>query len=378
MPRHGRPDSPQLLPEKLSRLLADGVEKGIFPGVAVGIVSGPPSARSYWHGFYGQRQRVPEVLPLSADTSYDLASLSKPLATTLAVLALYEEGRLSLDDTLPHLLGQDIPADKKNINLRQLLSHSSGLAAHRPYYLELKDTEAATRAAAMRRMILAEPLAASPGATAIYSDLGFMLLGWIVAERSGMGLDRFVRERIYRPLALADNLFFRPLDKPWPAGKTAAAGEECPWRGKVLVGEVGDDNTHVLGGVAGQAGLFGDLAAVVSLVVHLLDCWQERDTHPAFANRHLKTFLRKDERVPDSCWALGFDTPSPQGSSAGRHFHPASVGHLGFSGTSFWIDPSRDLVVVLLSNRVHPSRENGKIKAFRPLFHDLVSDTLGV
>lgn len=378
MPRHGRPDSAQQLPEKLSRLLAEGVNKGVFPGAAVGIVSGPPTARTTWHGFYGQRQRVPEALPLSADTCYDLASLSKPLATTLAVLALHEEGRLTLDDSLPHLLGHDVPADKKYITLRQLLSHSSGLAAHRPYYLELKDTGASTRAAAMRRMILAEPLAAPPGAKAIYSDLGFMLLGWIVAERSGMGLDRFVREKIYRPLSLAEDLFFRPLDQPWPAGKTAAACEECPWRGKVLVGEVSDDNTHVLGGVAGQAGLFGDLASVLSLAAHLLDCWQDRATHPAFANAHLKTFLRKDERVPGSGWALGFDTPSPQGSSAGKHFHPASVGHLGFSGTSFWIDPGRDLVVVLLTNRIHPSRENGKIKEFRPLFHDMVAETLGL
>lgn len=363
------------LPTSLSRLLAEGVAEGCFPGVAAGIVYGPPSNRKQWQGFLGQRQIIPESLPLTEETFFDLASLTKPLATTLALLALIEEGLFSLETPLSELLEREVPADKQQITLRQLLSHSSGLAGHRPYYQELLKIRESERKEEMQRLILAEPLVCKPGERAIYSDLGFMLLGWIVAEKSGMRLDSFVREKIYKPLSLAENLFFRPLDKPWPADKAVAATEQCSWRNKVLLGEVSDDNTHILGGVAGQAGLFGDLAAVLKLVTHLLDCWQERAVHPAFGNQLLKTFLHR-EGTPESSWALGFDTPSPQGSSSGGYFHPDSIGHLGFSGTSFWVDPGRDLVVVLLSNRIHPSRENTMIQQFRPRFHDAVIDFL--
>lgn len=348
----------------------------MFPGAAVGIVKGSSSGRQQWQGIYGNRQLEPSPLPLINDTFFDLASLTKPLATTLALLALIDDGLLSLDATLSDLLACAVSAEKKNITLRQLLSHSSGLVAHCPYYQQLKDIPQASRKAAMLEMILAEPLMASPGTKAIYSDLGFMLLGWIVEEKSGLQLDRFVRERIYQPLALEKNLFFRSLDNSWATGKVAAATERCPWRHKVLVGEVSDDNCHVLGGVSGQAGLFGDLAAVLTLTTRLLDCWQGRASHPAFAKELLANFLKRDNSVPESSWALGFDTPSPQGSSAGRYFHPTSIGHLGFSGTSFWIDPTRDLIVVLLTNRIHPSRENSGIKEFRPRFHDAVSEVL--
>lgn len=363
------------LPEHLSRLLVEGVQAGNFPGGAAGIVYGPPSARKQWLGFYGQRQLVPTPLPLTLDTFFDLASLTKPLATTLAILAQLEEGIFSLETPLPELLERAVPADKQPITLRQLLSHSSGLVAHRPYYEYLKTIPPAARQEEMLQRILAEPLAARPGERAIYSDLGFMLLGWIVAVKGGMALDRFVAEKIYQPLSLAENLFFRPLEQPWPADTKVAASELCPWRKKVLEGEVSDDNTHVLGGVAGQAGLFGDLAAVLTLGSHLLDCRQGRAHHPAFSNRQLNTFLQR-QKTPGSSWALGFDTPSPEGSSSGRYFHPGSFGHLGFSGTSLWIDPSRDLVVVLLTNRIHPSRENTMIRQFRPRFHDAVIEFL--
>ncbi len=373
---NGKENSAELLPEPLSRLLTEGIKEGVFPGAAVGIVCGPPGARKQWQGFYGQRQLVPQPLPLTVDTSFDLASLSKPLATTMAIMALMEDGLLSLQSTLPELLGRDVPTDKKSINLRQLLAHCSGLVGHRPYFLHLQDIALASRKEEMLHSILSESLVAAPGKKAIYSDLGFMLLGFIVAEKSGLSLDRFVREKIYQPLSLEENMFFRALEMGWPQGKVVAATEECPWRSRVLQGEVSDDNSHVLGGVAGQAGLFADLAAVLTLTTHLLDCWQDRAVHPAFANDLLKSFFTKDGTVIGSSWALGFDTPSPQGSCAGKYFHPTSVGHLGFSGTSFWIDPSRDLVVVLLSNRIHPSRDNNKIKEFRPRFHDAVIEVL--
>jgi CubicO group peptidase (beta-lactamase class C family) len=153
--------------------------------------------------------------------------------------------------------------------------------------------------------------------------------------------------------------------------------EECPFRQRMLRGEVSDENAHALGGVAGHAGLFGTMEGVLLFAVHLLDQWQGREEHPGYRSRDLRKFLKK-QKIPGSTWALGFDTPSPTGSSGGKYLSPVSVGHLGFTGTSFWIDPVRELVMVLLSNRVHPSRENERIKKFRPLLHDAVIENLGM
>ena len=365
------------MPESLLRLLQEGVQKNIFPGVASGVASCSPERRIRWQGVFGNRLVDPEEKPMREDTFFDLASLTKPLATTLAILALIDDGVIHFDSLLPEMLGTEVPEEKKKIRLRELLSHSSGLPAYFPFYQRLIKIPEESRKDAMLELILAEPLAAPVGTRAIYSDLGFMLLGWIVEEKSGMPLDRFVAERIYQPLSLEKNIFFRPLSRPWPQGNVAAATERCPWRGRVLEGEVSDDNCHVLGGVAGQAGLFANLQAVMDLTVFLLDCVKGRTSHPAFSNALLaKCFQRNTDIEVESSWAFGFDTPSPQGSSAGKYFHPASIGHLGFSGTSFWIDPVRDLVVVLLTNRIHPSRENNGIKEFRPLFHDAVIETL--
>ena len=376
MEAQGQDNRAQQLPEEVFALLRQGVNEGVFPGAAAAIAQGLAAERKEWLGCWGSAALLPEPAPLTLATCFDLASLTKPLATTLAILALVEAGTIGLEEPLADLLQRTVPEDKEKIRLAQLLSHSSGLAAHRPYYRQVKEIAPAARREAMERAILAEPLEAEPGSKAIYSDLGFMLLGWIVEAQSGTPLDSFVRERIYRPLGLAEALFFRPLAVAGGREECFAATEQCPWRGRVLRGEVSDDNTHILGGVAGQAGLFGHVAAVLRLVCTLLDCWQGRATHPAFSRATLSAFLVKEGSVAASTWALGFDTPSPVGSSAGRFFSPQSVGHLGFTGTSFWLDPTRDLAVVLLSNRVHPSRENSGIKAFRPRFHDTVSAAL--
>jgi len=366
------------LPDDLWWLLKDAVGKGVFPGAAAAIAHGPPESRGQWMGCCGREALVPVEKALDIGTCFDLASLTKPLATTLAILALVEEGRIALADHLPALLEKKVPADKCSISLQQLLCHGSGLPAYHPYFEELATMGVAARREAMLERILTEPLAAPSGTRAVYSDLGFMLLGRIVEQQSGTSLDGFVRERIYQPLGLDDSLFFRPLAEPPPGGKSFAATEDCPWRGRVLGGEVSDENTHVLGGVAGQAGLFGDVKSVVALAAFLLDCWKDRAVHPAWSNGLLSTFLAREGSIPASTWALGFDTPSPTGSSAGSFFHPTSVGHLGFTGTSFWIDPTRDLAVVLLTNRVHPSRANELIKQFRPLFHNAVFASLGL
>lgn len=352
-----------------ARLLREGVANQVFPGGAAGVVAGPAGNRTTWFFTAGFTSRQEPRTAIAKDTVFDLASLTKPLATTLAVLCLLRQHGLSLERGLADLLGRDVPADKAGITVGQLLSHRSGLPAHREFYQKFQGGDSQDVGPAMLAMVLAEPLTYPPGCRTLYSDLGFMLLGWIVERLSGQRLDHFVRARIYAPLGLDDHLFFMPKEAGVArATRVFARTEDCPWRRRVLCGEVSDDNTWVLGGVAGQAGLFGDIIGVTTLVTHLLDQWQGREEPVSYNGADLRDFLRRPGEA--GAFALGFDTPAPTGSSGGALISPASVGHLGYTGTSFWIDPQRDAAVVLLTNRVHPSRENEKIKEFRPRFHD--------
>lgn len=353
--------------------MRQGVENQVFSGAAVGIVVGLAGSRKTWLITEGFTSFSAERVEVNQATVFDLASLSKPLATTLAVLCLLRDQQLALDTPLATLLGQAVPPDKETITLHQLLCHRSGLVAHREFYKTWQGDNREKAGSAMLAMVLGEPLAYPPGSRTLYSDLGFLLLGWAVERLAGQRLDHFVRDRVYAPLGLADHLFFMPVDeRTGQEDKVFASTENCPWRGRVLRGEVSDDNTWVLGGVAGQAGLFGDIVGVTALVTHLLDQWQGREEPKGYDGGDLRTFLRRPEGSAPGAFALGFDTPAPEGSSGGALISPTSVGHLGFTGTSFWIDPERDAAVVLLTNRVHLSRENEKLKEFRPRFHDAV------
>jgi serine-type D-Ala-D-Ala carboxypeptidase len=359
----------------LQAMLVEGVRQEIFPGAAAGIVHGPPDRRRKITLTAGVSR--PGAAPVTAQTCFDLASLTKPLATTLAVLCLLKEAKIRLSDPLSLWWGEEVPPDKRAITLRCLLGHGSGLPAHRPYYEALVKHPPAERKALLRQWLLAEPLLYPPGQQRLYSDLDFMLLGLLIEEVTGQRLEQTVAEKVMRPLDLQEELFFQTLPV---AGRQRifAATENCPWRGRVLVGEVHDDNAHVLGGVAGHAGLFGTIGGVLALASHLLESRQGLTVHPGYRSADLLECLSPLHRAFGSSLLLGFDSPSPGLSSAGRFFSPASFGHLGFTGTSFWIDPAQDLVVVLLTNRIHPRRDNDRIKAFRPLFHDAVATALGL
>jgi len=362
--------------DEVDRLFAEALRQGAFPGGVFGLAWGPPAARHTLIRAYGELWAAglgpADSLPMSEEVVFDLASLTKPLATVLAVLCLQKEGLLSLADRLPELLGREVAADKRDITLAHLLQHCSGLVAHRPYFESLRLMPADQRRQAVRDLILAEPLRSSPGTEVCYSDLGYLLLGHIVEEKVGQPLDTLVRERLYAPLGLEGRLVFKPrqslLGRP---GVRFAPTEDCPWRGRVLHGEVHDDNAFVLGGVAGHAGLFGTAGAVLQLSRFLLDLSLGRGGHPHVRSSDLRQAVCRSG-PPGSDWGLGFDTPSPQQSSAGELLSRRSFGHLGFTGTSFWCDPDRDVAVVLLTNRVHPSRDNLLIRQFRPRFHDAI------
>jgi len=363
---------------KCYTMFTGAINSRVFPGAAMGVTWGAKEnrkrlIRTYGHTDYDQENRVEE------DTVYDLASLTKPLATTLAVLSLLKERRIKLSDQVSDIFPQTGLA-LAGIKIKDVLCHSAGFPAHRSYYLELSKLPVEKRKEALLDLLAAEPPAYEPGSISIYSDLGFMLLGLVVEQQSGLELAGFFQEKIAAPLGVAEKIFYggaRARDNKERGEKMFAPTEECPFRKRLLIGEVSDENAHALSGVAGHAGLFGTIGGVLEMGVHLLDQWQGREEHPAYLASDLRRFLRRQD-IPGSTWALGFDTPSATGSSGGRYLAPTSVGHLGFTGTSFWIDPTRELVMVLLSNRVHPSRENSRIKQFRPLFHETVMESLGL
>ncbi len=349
--------------EKVDELMRQGVADRVFPG-AVLLVS--RNGGILFFEAYGTANLATRR-PMTRDTIFDLASLTKPLATTLAVMALMRRGRLALDQTLDALLPLLAATGKGRITIEHLLAHHSGLPDYRPYYLALCTRPEVERRAYLSELLAAEPLIHPVGERALYSDLGFMLLQQVVETISRISLDRLVQTEIYRPLGL-DGLFFPGIEDPGPPQRFAAT-EQCPWRGMLLEGVVHDENAYAMGGVAGHSGLFGNAANVWRLVDALHATYSGRRDGTVFDRKLLKRFF---QRYRSSDRALGFDTPAMENASAGRRVSRNSVGHLGFTGTSFWLDLDTGIAVILLTNRVHPSRDNTAIRGFRPVLHDAV------
>lgn len=346
---------------EVDALMQGGVTQGIFPG-AVLLVAAQGSVM--FQQAYGMADLFSRRA-MTTETLFDLASLSKPLATTLAVMHLVQQGQLNLDRPVCEYWPPLVQAGKTAITVRHLLSHCSGLPAWRPYYLRLLGNALDKRREMLQHWVVSAPLIALPGENTLYSDIGFLVLQWIVEDVTGQSLDRFYQSNILTPLTISD-LFFTPLIGS-RRDRSYAATELCPWRGRLLVGEVHDDNAFILGGVAGHAGLFGTAAAVWSILQGLLDADRGRVVHPLFDQALIRRFF---QRQPQGTWALGFDTPSERNSSAGQYFSANSVGHLGYSGTSFWMARDLGVVAILLANRVHPTRYNCHIREFRPRMHD--------
>lgn len=348
-------------------LMNRAMSEEVFPG-AVLLVGG--AERVFFKRAFGVANRFTGE-PVTLGTVFDLASLTKPLATTLAVMYLIQTGALALETPLGEVLPSFHKTEKHTIQIRHLLYHTSGLPAHREYYSDLARLPMAERKTALRRLLAGEPLIRPIGMAPEYSDLGFMILCWVIEQVTHERLDRFVTEKIYRPLGLR-NLFFMDLMDPAVPKKDQpfAATEVCPWRGSLMEGAVSDDNAWVTGGIDGHAGLFGTAQDVHELLKALMAAVDGKES-PVFSPDIVQAFLRRDAV---SSRALGFDTPDHQGSSSGTLFSANSAGHLGFTGTSFWMDLDRGIAVILLTNRVHPHRNNNRIRAFRPILHDAVME----
>jgi len=324
--------------------------------------------------------------PLNAQTWFDLASLTKPLvSSSLCILAL-GRNMFALDDPLRLFFPPGaIPPGKRSITVRQLLNHCSGLPPYKPWYRELIQIPPGRRSAALLSMILETPLLSAPGRASFYSDLGFLLLGILLEGVFGAPLDELASSFLFRPNDITALSFLRlegscdpavPPERHGGKGLHFAATEECPWRKRLLEGEVHDENAFCLQGVAGHAGLFGTARGVFSLISSLWRVYRGVDPGESWPPEHLRDFWKRQGLVEGSTWALGFDTPSIVGSSSGNRFSAKSVGHLGFTGTSFWLDLEREILIILLTNRVHPTREHERLKIFRPLVHNLVMEAI--
>lgn len=357
----------------LKEILEQGLFEGAFPGAVLLVAQ---EKEIVLHQAVGLRSVSPKQEPMTKETIFDLASLTKPLATTLAIMKLVDQGKIFLDQSLSEIIQSGSLKEKGSLTPRLLLNHSAGFAAWKPLYSDLVKEKAGERRGVLRKRILEESLAYSPGKECLYSDWGFMILEWIIEEISGMPMHRFPDDHFYEPMSLK-RTFIYTGELPTGFDKAMfAATKDCPLRNRIIRGEVEDDVAYALSGYSGHAGLFASAEDLYALVALLRDHYYgKRDDF--LKPEIVREFFRRQDIVEGCTWALGWDTPSPENSSSGKHFSPKSVGHLGFTGTSVWMDLEKDIIVVFLTNRTLTTDDNEKIKAFRPRLHDLIMEELG-
>jgi CubicO group peptidase (beta-lactamase class C family) len=349
-----RPEADRLAWREVTALLDSAIADGAAPGAVLGVS---------WHGqrLVHSSGRLGQGARRRPDTAtiYDLASLTKVVALTPLMMQAVNEGRLALEDPLSLHLGEMRGGWADSVTLRQLLAHASGLPAHRRLWELAPDAAAALDTVRLTR------LDTLPGTRAVYSDLGMILLGQVIERVYGAPLDTVFTARVARPLGLVDTRYRPP--RSW-RGRIAPT-ERDPWRGRVLRGEVHDENAAFLSGVTGHAGLFGTTGDLLRFGEWLVavarsqgeirsgEWWLVDDSVAA-------EFTRRQELVAGSTRALGWDVPGP-GLWPGLAIPDGTVWHTGFTGTAIWVVPSRQLVIVLLTNRVHPTRANNRHLALR-------------
>ncbi len=303
--------------------------------------------------------------PPTPETLFDLASVTKVVATTAMAMVLYQRGLLDLEIPVISIVGEFAGEDPRrdDITLRMLLAHSSGLPAYEKLFLRAKTRDELLAAA------FTTPLAHNPGEHSAYSDIGFIVLLVALERLADETLDRFCQREVFGPLGMNRTTFNPAPDLHSSIPPTA---DDRTFRKRIIQGEVQDENASVMGGVAGHAGLFAT-SGDVALFAHAL----LRGGGPILRPETLSVFTKRVSAPEGSSRALGWDTPSSP-SQSGKYFSPNSYGHLGYTGTSLWIDPDRQLSITLLTNRTWPDCENKAIKQVRPLFHDKIAEALSL
>ena len=349
------------------------LDSAVLAGAAPGAVLGVSVAGNRFIHATG-RLESGDSARTAATTVYDLASLTKVVGLATAAMLAVEDGRMELDAPVHRYLPAFAGPDKERVTIRMLLAHAGGLPAWRPLFREV-----ASRSAAFA---LAEntPLDSNPGTSTLYSDLGAIVLTHLIEAVYHERLDSLLEHRVFQPLGMTSVRFNPPAE----ARELIAPTEFDAWRGKMLRGEVHDENAVIMDGVSGHAGLFGNVPDLLTFAEWMIDGWtggraDRRSGGQAGSQTVrppvLREFTRRQELVPGSSRGLGWNTPSP-GSSAGRLLSARSFGHTGFTGTSLWIDPAHELAIVLLSNRVNPTRDNTRWAPVRAGIADLVMTTV--
>lgn len=346
----------------IQALVEQGVADRVFPGAAYAV----GTRDQILMGFAGSQTYDPESPRIDRDTLWDLASLTKVVATTSVIAGLEREGRLRLDQRVAEFVPEFGTRGKDTITVRDVLLHESGMAAHRNLWELAPDAESGWR------RVLDDELVYPPRSRTEYSCLGFMVLYWVASgilagadapmAARGAAFRAWLHERVWEPLHMESTDYL-----PSPNLLTRCAPTEVRrtgYRDGLVHGEVHDENCAFLGGVSGNAGLFSTIADLARFGRSLV-----RNDGVVYGPYQLERFLARAH--PDTTRALGWDTKSPEGSSAGSLFGPDSYGHTGFTGTSLWIDPDHRVFAVLLTNRVHPTRDHVAIQDFRPVFHDV-------
>jgi len=347
-------------------VLEEAVGSRAFPGCAFGVLAGDQILLSDALGRFTYEDNSPQVLPA---TVFDVASVTKVVATTAMAMLLHQRGQLDLDalvaDLLPgFIVGRPTGSPARRVALRHLLAHNSGLPAYVEFFRTLRTP------AALFKSCLDLPLEAEPEARAAYSDPGYILLGKALELLARERMASFLVRELFRPLALRST-GFRPAHS---ARAHIPPTEQDTWfRHRLIQGEVQDENASVLGGVSGHAGLFSNVPDLLRFAQEVLRALDSAATS-VFKAATVQTFAQRQPPAGSSR-SIGWDTPS-ENSSAGQYFSPHSIGHLGFSGCSLWIDLDARIAAVLLTNRTWPDRQNQAIRQVRPAFHNALRMTL--
>lgn len=350
----------RLLAERAQLILRDAIAARAFPAAVVEVGT---HRDLLWREAFGTLFYDATASSATPDTIFDLASLTKVIVTTTLVMRHVEAGVLKLDEPVARRIPEWRGSDRETVRVRDLLAHSSGLTAWLPLFRDHSGRRD------FQHAIATLPLEYQPRTQSIYSDLGFILLGFIL-EDAGRLPFADQGTALMRAMSLEPIMFRPPVS--WRA--RTAPTELDPWRGRLLVGEVHDENCWALGGVAGHAGLFGSAAAVGQFARSVLQTLNDANVSGMVAASTFRQFLVKSD-VPESSRASGWDTML-RTSSCGTRLSAQAFGHTGFTGTSLWIDPGQDIYIVLLTNRVHPSRSNEAIRSIRPALHDAIVEGL--
>ncbi len=342
----------------IDKIMHQGLDQAVFPGAVLFVAQ---KQKILFFNSYGYADIFSKE-KMNKDTIFDLASLTKPLAAALAIAALIEEGKAEFNTAISEIIPEFYDKNKKKITIGNLLYHNSGLSAYKPYYKTLEKEQYIKRKKVLLKMICAETLIAAPGKKELYSDIGFMLLTSVIEVLSGTKFENYIY-KIYKPLNM--KMFFTDNSNK-NGNKKFASTEKCFWRKKILKGVVHDQNAYIIGGTCGHAGLFGRAKDIYNLLCILISIYKGCESSFLKPTTVIKLFKRNQNGTR----SLGFDMPSDEGASCGKYFSANSVGHLGYTGVSFWADINKEKVVILLANRIHLYCSNKKIRNFRPLIHN--------